>query len=99
MPLVSFTQFKQQQFIVLAEKIIQQPEQYLHFDSVADVYQARWLDDFPKGTTWQVTGLDNGAETFCLLICYQNCQLSIDYIENGQVKTQLSYPKHELGKL
>lgn len=39
-------------------------ERYLQFDSIADFYQAQWLDDFPKGTTWCATGLDDGAEHF-----------------------------------
>ena len=51
-------------FEQIAQKIMAQPETYLNFDSVADFYQATWLDDFPKGTTWCATGLDDGAEHF-----------------------------------
>lgn len=51
-------------FEQIAQKIMAQPETYLNFDSVADFYQATWLDDFPKGTTFYASGLDDGAEQF-----------------------------------
>lgn len=94
MSFIHLERFKQQQFIHFAKKIIEQPEYYLDFESVADVYRAGWLEDFPKGTTWQVSGLDNGAEEFCLVIAYVGCQLSIDYMNNGQFKTQLKCPEY-----
>ena len=96
MSLISLEQFKQQQFIDLAEKIIRQPEHYLQFESVSDVYRAKWLDDFPVGTTWQVTGLDDGAEQFCLLIIYKNYQLMIDWRGGDQFVTQLKYPNQTI---
>lgn len=46
--LIHFNQAKLQQFDEIARKIIQNPEQYLQFDSVSDFYQATWLDLFLK---------------------------------------------------
>ncbi len=52
MTIFDLEQYKQQCFDQLAEKICQSPENYLDFDSVSDVYKAKWLQDFPKGATW-----------------------------------------------
>lgn len=71
MTIFDLEQYKQQCFDQLAEKICQSPENYLDFDSVSDVYKAKWLQDFPKGTTWAVSGLDDGADEFYILIQYQ----------------------------
>lgn len=84
--LLSFEKFKQQKFDQIATKIIAHPECYLTFDSVADFYQATWLAEFPQGTTWSATGLDNGAEQFYAIIEYDNHILSINYTENVTVK-------------
>lgn len=62
--LIDFKQAQLKQFDLLALDILAYPERYLQFDSIADFYQAQWLDDFPKGTTWYATGLDDGAEHF-----------------------------------
>ena len=62
--LIDFKQAQLKQFDLLALDILAYPERYLPFDSIADFYQAQWLDDFPKGTTWCSTGLDDGAEHF-----------------------------------
>ena len=32
--------------------------------------KATWLDEFPQGTTWSATGLDDGAEHFYAIIEY-----------------------------
>ena len=62
--LIHFKQAQLAQFDHLAQNILSNPERYLQFDSIADFYQAQWLDDFPQGTTWYATGLDDGAEHF-----------------------------------
>ena len=62
--LIDFKQVLLKQFDLLAWDIWAYPECYLQFDSIADFYQAQWLNDFPKGTTWYATGLDDGAEHF-----------------------------------
>lgn len=51
-------------FEQVAQQLMAAPERYLNFDSVADFYQAPWLDAFPKGTTYFASGLDDGAEHF-----------------------------------
>ncbi|ENW95608.1 hypothetical protein [Acinetobacter sp. NIPH 298] len=68
--LLSLDAFKQQKFDQMATKIIADPETYLCFDSVSDFYKATWLDEFPQGTTWSATGLDDGAEHFYAVIEY-----------------------------
>mgnify|MGYP003608998680 FL=1 len=74
-----------QKFDALATKIADSPEEYLQFESVSDFYKATWLNDFPKGTTWAVSGLDNGADEFCIRIVYRNHYLMIDVAEQIQV--------------
>lgn len=70
--LIDFIQYQQQQFDEVASRIMTDPEQYIDFDSVSDFYKAKWLDDFPKGTTWSATGLDDGAEEFDAVIEYRD---------------------------
>lgn len=74
-------------FQQLAEKIKVHPEYYLRFDSVSDFYKATWLDDFPKGTTWTVTGLDDGADEFDICIEYRDCYLIIEYSTHYKIYT------------
>ena len=70
--LIHFKQAQLAQFDHLAQNILSNPERYLQFDSIADFYQAQWLDDFPQGTTWYATGLDDGAEHFDIrLACFE----------------------------
>ena len=76
--LIDFNAVQLQKFDVLAQRILDHPEDYVHFDSIADFYNAAWLDDFPKGTAWTCTGLDDGAEQFYAVIRYKNRRLSID---------------------
>lgn len=70
--LIDFIQYQQQQFDEVASRIMADPEQYIDFDSVSDFYKAKWLDDFPKGTTWSAKGLDDGAEEFDAVIEYRD---------------------------
>jgi hypothetical protein len=75
--LIDFIQHQCTQFDALALRIQAFPEKYIHFDSVSDFYKAKWLDDFPQGTTWTATGLDDGAEQFYALIEYRTHFLKI----------------------
>ena len=83
MMLIDFKQAKLQQFDALARKIAHSPQDYLQFDSVADFYQAEWLLQFPPGTTWTATGLDDGATEFYALIEYQHHYLKISCLEQS----------------
>jgi hypothetical protein len=76
--LIDFIQIQKQKFEALALDIIAEPERYLDFDSVSDFYKVQWLNDFPQGTTWIVSGLDNGAEEFCIQIEYKDHFLFIE---------------------
>lgn len=76
--MINFTQAQLQKFDTLAQKIENQPHQYIDFDSVSDFYKVSWLNDFPQGTVWTATGLDDGAEEFYALIEYKNHFLKIE---------------------
>lgn len=84
--LLSLEAFKQQKFDQLAAKIMADPESYLAFDSVSDFYKAEWLNEFPQGTIWSATGLDDGAEQFYAVIEYGNHYLYISRMERVTVK-------------
>ena len=84
--LLSLEAFKQQKFDQVAAKIMADPESYLAFDSVSDFYKAEWLDEFPQGTIWSATGLDDGAEQFYAVIEYGNHYLYISRMERVTVK-------------
>ncbi|WP_216933792.1 MULTISPECIES: hypothetical protein [unclassified Acinetobacter] len=75
--IIDFHQAQLQKFIALAMKIEAEPELYLQFDSVSDFYKAGWLQDFPSGTEYFSSGLDDGAEEFHAVICYGEAQLQI----------------------
>lgn len=82
--LIDFNQSQLDQFDAMAAKIQASPEHYIDFDSVSDFYKALWLNDFPTGTTWTVTGLDDGAEQFHAIIQYKTHFLTFsctDHIE------------------
>jgi len=76
--IIDFVQIQKQKFEELVEKIMAQPEQYLDFDSVSDFYKAPWLDQFPQGTMWSTSGLDDGAEEFCIQIKYRELIFNIE---------------------
>lgn len=75
--LIDFRQAQLDRFVELAQKIQAQPKQYFQFDSVSDFYKASWLYDFPKGTIWYTSGLDDGADEFEAVICYAEARLII----------------------
>ena len=83
--IIDFKQNQLKKFNDLAQKIMQQPEQYLQFDSVSDFYKASWLDDFPQGTQWFCCGLDDGAENFDAIIQYRSYTLKINIAEHVTV--------------
>ncbi len=75
--LIDFTQAQLHKFDKLAGRIQAEPEKYINFDSVSDFYKAAWLQDFPQGTIWAVTGLDDGAVQFDVIIEYRGHFLRI----------------------
>lgn len=77
MTILDLEAYKMHQFERMAEKIIKNPGYYLDFDSVADFYKAVWLNDFPQGTTFSATGLDDGAECFYAVIEYKQKKINI----------------------
>lgn len=77
--LIDFLGEQQKQFDYAGLAVLQSPEQYLNFDSIADVYAAPWLHIFPKAVHLMVSGLDDGAEHFCIRVEFQKQYLHIDY--------------------
>lgn len=75
--MIDFIEIQKHKFDQVVQKIMAEPQKYLDFESVSDFYKSTWLDDLPKGTTWTVSGLDNGAEQFDIYIEYRNHYLSI----------------------
>lgn len=75
--MIDFNLSQYQKFDNIAQKILANPACYLNFDSVADVYQAEWLKEFPTGTQLCCTGLDDGAEDFDVRIWYKESELII----------------------
>ncbi|AWL29671.1 hypothetical protein DJ533_14385 [Acinetobacter defluvii] len=85
--LIDFISIQKNKFQILAKKIQAQPERFIDFDSVSDFYKATWLNDFPTGTTWAVTGLDNGADEFDILIEYRDLYLRIECTQPIKIYT------------
>lgn len=73
--------FKVQRFLKLIEDIQKYPYSYLNFDSVADFYQADWVQNLPENAIYYCTGLDDGAEDFHIVIEYEQHYLSISIHE------------------
>lgn len=92
--IIDFRQQQLQRFDDLAHTIIENSEQYLQFDSVSDFYKAEWLLQFPSGTDWACTGLDDGAEQFYAVIRYQNRVLSINALEQVSVQLHILVDEH-----
>ncbi|OTG83797.1 hypothetical protein [Acinetobacter sp. ANC 4648] len=93
--LIDFIKYQLQQFDNLASRILPEPEKYVQFDSVSDFYKEPWLDDFPQGTTWAATGLDDGAEEFYAIIRYKNHYLEIHHTQY----TTLKFGIHDSGNV
>lgn len=84
--IIDFIQIQKYKFDELVNKIVAAPEIYLNFDSVSDFYKSKWLHEFPQGTTWGVSGLDDGAEQFCIHIEYKDHFLFIDVQDPIQMR-------------
>ncbi len=76
--IIDFVQIQKQKFEVFANKIMAEPTRYVDFESISDFYKVTWLNHFPKGTTWYVSGLDDGADDFYIQIEYQGLYFQID---------------------
>lgn len=88
--MIDFIEIQKQKFDLVVQKIMAEPQKYVDFDSVSDFYKSTWLDDFPKGTVWTVSGLDDGAEEFDIYIEFRNHYLLIS-IHSFQEKIKLSH--------
>ena len=82
--LIDFKQVQIAQFRQLVEKLMQAPAEYLNFATVADFYQAEWLQDLPKAATYLVSGLDDGAECFEIKISLDTHVLRLSYATDMQ---------------
>ncbi len=89
MNILDFKRHQLAKFDTLAIKIQAEPEHYLSFDSVSDFYKAIWLNDFPQGTTWSCTGLDDGAEEFHARIQFRNRVLKITIKTDVEVSFEI----------
>lgn len=89
MEIINFKAGQLAKFDALAMLIQSEPELYLAFDSVSDFYKAQWLNDFPQGTTWSCTGLDNGADDFHAVIRFQNRVLKISSHAEIELKFEI----------
>lgn len=76
--LIDFVMAQKIRFDRHASVLCTHPERYFFFDEIADVYVADWLKGFPQGTTCRVSGLDDGAEEYCIQIAYKDQSLLID---------------------
>ncbi|MBI1450921.1 MULTISPECIES: hypothetical protein [Acinetobacter] len=83
--LIDFKLEQQKQFDMMAERIYQAPEQYLSFAQLSDAYSSPWLKVFPKTTQVMVSGLDDGAEQYCMKLQFLAQYLQIDYAEQMTV--------------
>ena len=83
--LIDFIQYQLRQFEEMAAMIQAAPEKYITFDSVSDFYKAEWLNDFPRGTTWAATGLDDGAEQFYAIVEYRTHFLKISCTDKIEI--------------
>ncbi len=83
--LLSLEVYKQQQFDLIAAKIMAKPKQYCEFNSVSDFYNAAWLKKFPQGSQISATGLDDGAEEFYAVIQFKQQYLKFDIKEHHSI--------------
>lgn len=87
--LIDFNESKLAQFDDLANKLLESELKYFDFESVSDFYKSSWLMNFPLGTVWYCTGLDDGAEEFYAVIEYKNRKLKIQKRDNIEVKFEI----------
>ena len=84
--LIDFKSAQIKKFLDLAERIQALPEAYIDFEHVSDFYKVNWLKDFPSGTQWYVSGLDDGADEFYISIVYAEYRLNIQCTDHIQVE-------------
>lgn len=87
---IDFYQKRIAQFLQVAERLIHTPN--LELNSVADFYAASWLEEFPQGTTWHASGLDDGAEQFYAVIEFRGYRLV--FAVDDTIQLQLQKPPH-----
>ncbi|NHB58864.1 hypothetical protein G9F32_12680 [Acinetobacter sp. 194] len=87
--ILDFKEMQARKFDEVAKRIQHHPEDYVFFESVSDFYKADWLTEFPQGTTWQCTGLDDGAEQFYAIIEYHNRILKIDCLDKIEIQYEV----------
>lgn len=85
--LLDFYQKPIAQFLKVSEQLMARED--LALSSVADFYAATWLHDFPQGTTWHASGLDDGAEQFYAVIEFRGYRLSFAVAETTTLQLQL----------
>lgn len=85
--LIDFYQKPIAQFLRVCERLMARED--LGLSCVADFYAATWLDDFPQGTTWHASGLDDGAEQFYAVIEFRGYRLIFDVDETTTLQLQL----------
>ena len=78
--IIDFIQIQQSKFESLVCTIMADPDQYVNFDSVSDFYKVEWLNLLPQGTTWAVSGLDDGADEFYIQIQHKDLSFNIDVL-------------------
>lgn len=84
--IIDFMQIQKLKFDELAQKIMAEPQRFIDFESVSDFYKADWLEALPKGTTWAVSGLDNGSDDFYIYLEFKDRFLSIEVNDKINVK-------------
>ena len=78
MNIVNFKQHQYAQFDALIQHLLSEPEQHFHFSCLQDVYAAEWITQLPKSATFQVSGLDDGAENYTVCVRLDAYVLMID---------------------
>ena len=78
--------FQEQKFLKMVEQICAHPYLYLNFDTVADFYQAEWVQSLPETYQYCCIGLDDGAEYFSISIQFKQHRLLAHIAEQIDVQ-------------
>lgn len=84
--IIDFKISQKQQFDAIILRVKAHPEKYLAFETIADVYQAHWLQQLPAMCTWYVSGLDDGGEDFALSVYFGDAYSVVFYPYRGEAK-------------
>lgn len=88
--IIDFKSAQLKKFDDLALKIQSNPDTYLDLESISDFYKSDWLNEFPNGTCWYCSGLDNGdGGEFDILIEYENRALKISISSTIKLELQI----------